>query len=212
MCIGWAAGAGFGKLTLYLRKEQRQALGMKRFLTLRLIALVYGTALSAQASGFLAVFAAGLALPSGEHTEAKHLHLDVTDTTPTVDSPATGSYLAKGVLEVCSISLVGHAPAAHGGLVWRARGRLALIPYLCHDAWGGPRWRRRQHGLLGRHCAAHDRPVSAGAWFVGNPADESLPAHVVVLTAAPRAILRGIAGAIRRGGTHVKQQVRQQRN
>ena len=99
MCIGWAAGAGFGKLTVYLRKEQRQALGMKRFLTLRLIALVYGTALSAQASGFLAVFAAGLALPSGEHTEAKHLHLDVTDTTPTVDSPATGSYLAKGVLD-----------------------------------------------------------------------------------------------------------------
>jgi NhaP-type Na+/H+ or K+/H+ antiporter len=46
-----------------LRTRHRLAIGLNEFLALGLIALVYGIALLAHASGFLAVFAAGLALP-----------------------------------------------------------------------------------------------------------------------------------------------------
>jgi NhaP-type Na+/H+ or K+/H+ antiporter len=47
---------------LYLRREHKEAVGLDDFLALGLIALAYGMALLVHAYGFLAVFAAGLAL------------------------------------------------------------------------------------------------------------------------------------------------------
>lgn len=68
----WAVGAGLliggvlgtlvGRLVLYLRAHHREAVGLDDFLALGLIALSYGVALLAHSYGFLAVFAAGLAL------------------------------------------------------------------------------------------------------------------------------------------------------
>lgn len=68
----WAVGAGLGsgvvlgtligKLVLYLRKTHREAVGLDDFLALGLIGLAYGAALLVSGYGFLAVFAAGLAL------------------------------------------------------------------------------------------------------------------------------------------------------
>jgi len=63
LSIGWVLAASVGKLILHLRTRHRMAIGLNEFLALGLIALVYGIALLAHASGFLAVFAAGLALP-----------------------------------------------------------------------------------------------------------------------------------------------------
>lgn len=63
LAIGWLLAALVGKLILHLRTRHRLAIGLNEFLALGLIALVYGIALLAHASGFLAVFAAGLALP-----------------------------------------------------------------------------------------------------------------------------------------------------
>jgi len=70
--VGWAVLAGLGmgglcgtavaSLVLYLRREHKEAVGLDDFLALGLIALAYGMALLVQAYGFLAVFAAGLAL------------------------------------------------------------------------------------------------------------------------------------------------------
>jgi NhaP-type Na+/H+ or K+/H+ antiporter len=51
-----------GKLVLYLRKTHREAVGLDDFLALGLIGLSYGAALLVSGYGFLAVFAAGLAL------------------------------------------------------------------------------------------------------------------------------------------------------
>jgi sodium/hydrogen antiporter len=56
--LGWLAG----RTILYLRVRHREALGLEEFLTLGLIALSYGVALLCHTYGFLAVFAAGLAL------------------------------------------------------------------------------------------------------------------------------------------------------
>jgi NhaP-type Na+/H+ or K+/H+ antiporter len=62
LLVGWLLGCGIGYLVLFLRREYREAVGLDDFLALGLIALSYGLALLAHTYGFLAVFAAGLAL------------------------------------------------------------------------------------------------------------------------------------------------------
>ena len=62
LAIGAAGGLLLGKLVIYLRREHREGLGGDEFLALGLIAAVYGGALLVHTYGFLAVFAAGLAL------------------------------------------------------------------------------------------------------------------------------------------------------
>lgn len=66
LAIGWLLGAGVARLVLYLRREHREAVGTDDYLALGLIAFAYGAALVAHTYGFLAVFAAGLALRSVE--------------------------------------------------------------------------------------------------------------------------------------------------
>ena len=60
--VGGALGTAVGKLVLYMRRTHREAVGLDDFLALGLIALAYGIAVACHAYGFLAVFAAGLAL------------------------------------------------------------------------------------------------------------------------------------------------------
>lgn len=60
--IGAALGTLVGQLVLYLRREHKEAVGLDDFLALGLIAISYGVALLVSCYGFLAVFAAGLAL------------------------------------------------------------------------------------------------------------------------------------------------------
>ncbi len=62
LAIGGASGALIGKLVLHLRTRHQEAVGLDEFLALGLIAIAYGVAQLSFASGFLAVFAAGLAL------------------------------------------------------------------------------------------------------------------------------------------------------
>lgn len=59
---GWLLGQLIGRLVVHLRRAHRAALGLDDFLALGLIALAYGLAHVIHAYGFLAVFAAGLAL------------------------------------------------------------------------------------------------------------------------------------------------------
>jgi NhaP-type Na+/H+ or K+/H+ antiporter len=60
--IGALLGTLVAWLVLYLRRRHHEAVGRDDFLALGLVALAYGVALLAHAYGFLAVFAAGLAL------------------------------------------------------------------------------------------------------------------------------------------------------
>ena len=62
LLIGGALGALLGKLVVYLRTRHQEAVGLDEFLALGLIALTYGVAQLSHTYGFLAVFAAGLAL------------------------------------------------------------------------------------------------------------------------------------------------------
>ena len=62
IAVGALLGLTIGKLVIYLRREHKEAVGYDNFLGLGLIGLAYGGALLLHAYGFLAVFAAGLAL------------------------------------------------------------------------------------------------------------------------------------------------------
>lgn len=76
----WATGAGLGigallglavgRLVLYLRREHQEAVGLDDFLALGLIASAYGAAVLLHAYGFLAVFAAGVALRQLEQSQS----------------------------------------------------------------------------------------------------------------------------------------------
>jgi len=60
--IGWLCGIAVARLVVYLRQRTNEPIGLVEFLLLGLVAMSYGLALLAQALGFLAVLAAGLAV------------------------------------------------------------------------------------------------------------------------------------------------------
>jgi sodium/hydrogen antiporter len=62
LAVGALCGMAIGHFVVYLRTRHEQALGLDEFLALGLIALAYGLAVLLSTYGFLAVFAAGLAL------------------------------------------------------------------------------------------------------------------------------------------------------
>jgi sodium/hydrogen antiporter len=71
LAIGALLGTLVGKLILFLRQVHKETVGADDFLALGLIALAYGVALLGQTYGFLAVFAAGLALRRVERLSAR---------------------------------------------------------------------------------------------------------------------------------------------
>jgi len=69
LLVGWLTGQQIGRLVIRLRSNHRSAIGLDDFLGLGLIALSYGLAHLIHVYGFLAVFAAGLALRNIELVE-----------------------------------------------------------------------------------------------------------------------------------------------
>ena len=96
LAIGWIMGWSFSRAVMHLRRQREQAFGMESFMTLGLIALTYGLALSAHTYGFLAVFVAGLAMRSVEYTDSGR-----RESVPPADgaSPDTSAYMARAVLD-----------------------------------------------------------------------------------------------------------------
>ena len=62
VAIGAVLGTAVGQLVLYLRRTHKEAVGLDNFLALGLVGLAYGAAVLAHGYGFLAAFAAGVAL------------------------------------------------------------------------------------------------------------------------------------------------------
>ena len=79
LAIGAFCGYAIGKLVLYLRTRHKEAVGLDEFLMLGLIGVAYGAAQLASAYGFLAVFAAGLALQRSQRQPASEKARAVTD-------------------------------------------------------------------------------------------------------------------------------------
>jgi sodium/hydrogen antiporter len=105
LAIGFLVGTGLARAVRLLRSWRRDAVVFDEFLLLGVIALSYGLALAAHALGFLAVFAAGLALRRADdiHSEAGRAG---------VKSPLTPSMLnvneqLERIVEVAIVLLVG---------------------------------------------------------------------------------------------------------
>jgi NhaP-type Na+/H+ or K+/H+ antiporter len=86
LAVGAACGTAVGRLVVHLRRTYHEALGTDAFLTLGLIALAYGAAEAAHGWGFLAVFAAGLALRHVEHAASEAEGVD--DASPSASEVA----------------------------------------------------------------------------------------------------------------------------
>ena len=88
--LGFGLGTLVGRAIIYLRVRHREALGSDEFIALGLIALTYGLALLSATYGFLAVFAAGLALRRIDQSPAVHAAPPESGLSP-VDREATGT-------------------------------------------------------------------------------------------------------------------------
>ena len=102
IAIGAVLGTSLGRLVMYLRREHKEAVGYDNFLSLGLIGLAYGLALLCHAYGFLAVFAAGVALRRVERQGA---------TPAAEDAPANAMLSFNEQLdrigELCAVIVIG---------------------------------------------------------------------------------------------------------
>ena len=85
LAIGYGLGTLVGRAVIYLRTRHREALGADEFIAFGLIALAYGVALLCATYGFLAVFAAGLAL---RRIDDRSSPRTATASTSRADAPA----------------------------------------------------------------------------------------------------------------------------
>ena len=107
LAIGTLLGTAVGRLVIHLRRVHKEALGLDDFLALGLITLSYGTALLIHSYGFLAVFAAGLAVRRIErrHTGEAEPPASVESAAATeksrtaaTDEDTAPAYMAEAVL------------------------------------------------------------------------------------------------------------------
>jgi NhaP-type Na+/H+ or K+/H+ antiporter len=70
LAVGWFGGLGVARLVIYLRKRFHESLTADEMLTIGMIALIYGAALALHTYGFLAVFAAAVAIRWEEYQSA----------------------------------------------------------------------------------------------------------------------------------------------
>lgn len=106
LAIGVALGTAVGRLVIHLRRKHREAVGLDDFLALGLIALSYGLALLVHAYGFLAVFAAGLAVRRAERSatgdepppDVEQSAGDVEAKDVATDPELAPAYMAQAVL------------------------------------------------------------------------------------------------------------------
>jgi NhaP-type Na+/H+ or K+/H+ antiporter len=141
VAIGAALGAATGRVVVYLRSRHKEAVGLDEFLGLGLVSLAYGVAQVSLASGFLAVFAAGLALQRVRETPRPNtLPLDAAAGSEghSYDTRATHSH---------------HASATMRGSIEGFNGQLARLAELALV-------------LLVGAMLAYAKPLPAVWWFV----------------------------------------------
>ncbi len=179
LAIGAALGLLVGKLVRYLRVHHQEAVGLNEFIALGLIALSYGVTVLVHALGFLAVFAAGLALRRiGKQSDDKaslheamqeassneRVEMDADDAVATHPEHATG-HMTRAVLgfneqleRIVEIALV----LIIGGMLWHTflpHAMLWFAPALLLLIRPASVWL----GLLGSHSTNYERGLIS--WF-----------------------------------------------
>ena len=173
--VGALLGLAIGRLVLYLRHKHKEAVGLDDFLALGLIGLSYGVALLIHAYGFLAVFAAGVALrhlvrvhgTPAEET-AKAVRVATLDpgqdvAAVAVDPKHAPNYMAQALLGFNEqIERIGEVAVviAIGALLWAVEWNRAVwwfVPVLLLLIRPVAVWL----GLLGSRSSDHQR------WLIG---------------------------------------------
>lgn len=150
LAVGWLLGTATGKLVVYLRRRHKEALGLDDFLALGLIALSYGCALMLHASGFLAVFAAGVSLRRLEQRESSG---DTGVASVMTQAVLSSNEQAERIGELAIVITVGallwatHWHLAHWGFV--ALLLLAIRPIAVRVGLAGAPISRSQRWLIG---------------------------------------------------------------
>ncbi len=143
LAVGALLGVAVGRLVLYLRREHKEAVGLDDFLALGLIGLAYGVALLIGAYGFLAVFAAGVALRALEQSQpaapdarnrqavelAAHTRNESAADAVAVDREHAPAFMAQAVLGFNQqVERIGEVAAviAIGALLWSVQWQLAV--------------------------------------------------------------------------------------
>jgi NhaP-type Na+/H+ or K+/H+ antiporter len=99
LIVGTVLATFISKVIVYLRRIHEETQSLDDFLALGLICLTYGAALLLKTSGFLAVFAAGLALRRGERKETqRRFDLIEDDDEPRAPRETLSANMAHGVL------------------------------------------------------------------------------------------------------------------
>jgi len=174
--LGGAAGAAIGKLVIYLRTRHKEAVGVDEFLSLGLIAIAYGVAVLCHASGFLAVFAAGLALQRIEATsdvvlpsaaaKAKVIFGAESEKEIATNEELAGTYMMRAVqgfngqLERIAELVVVLATGAMLSYTYIPHGALAFVLLLFLVARPAAVW----VGLLGATSISRDQRLLI-SWF-----------------------------------------------
>lgn len=177
LAAGALLGAAVGRLVLFLRRKHKEAVGLDDFLALGLIALSYGVAVLLHGYGFLAVFAAGVALRQVEQAESRDPAVQQAVEQASADPDFTAA-------EAAAVD-PRHAPAfmAHAVLGFNQQveriGELAIVitigALLWAVEWDSAAWwfvpvlllvvrpAATWLGLLGSHSSARQRRLVA--WF-----------------------------------------------
>lgn len=168
---GFLLGRGVVGLALHLRQRYHKALGMEEFLTLGLIAASYGIAHLIHGVGFIAVFAAGVAMRGIEHeASGSRQPAKVIGAVPADDEPAVATdpdkapaYMAETILgfnqqvehiaEFVMVLLLGimlsAIPFRWDGVLLAALLFLIVRPVSVVVSLAGERVRRSQRWLMG---------------------------------------------------------------
>ena len=137
--LGYLMGALVGRAILYLRVRHQEALGSDEFIALGLIALTYGLALLCQTYGFLAVFAAGLALrridSPGSRSAAAAAAAEPVDTTELQTSQTEAPATLMRAVERFNSQLEGFAEVA---IVLAVGALIAVVPFRLEVLWFAP--------------------------------------------------------------------------
>ena len=139
--LGYLMGALVGRAILYLRVRHQEALGSDEFIALGLIALTYGLALLCQTYGFLAVFAAGLALRridspgSRSAAAAAAAAAEPVDTTELQTSQTEAPATLMRAVERFNSQLEGFAEVA---IVLAVGALIAVVPFRLEVLWFAP--------------------------------------------------------------------------
>jgi sodium/hydrogen antiporter len=97
LALGYLLGTLVGRAIIHLRMRHREALGADEFIALGLIALTYGLALLTLTYGFLAVFAAGMALRRIDESKPEPLQEPAEDLSE-AEQKATGAEAPKHMM------------------------------------------------------------------------------------------------------------------